>query len=231
MTASAYAETRAAARDAASGRCASALWITRALTPSPAAHVPPPPQHTCTWHVQLDDYASLGHATVYTYGSMVGGAPRHAGLCARLGWGMALVAPCGAIIASASGRTPSWIRSVPGADAWALLQAAAAFGDAPAYRVDCLAPVQTYDKGFKKATAASSPFADTWSQIQAAWDGNEAVDIAWMPSHTAAIDVGECVLSNGALLTAVDRESNAAADVLAQIQHLRAESPRPAGTA
>ncbi len=59
-------------------------------------------------------------------------------------------------------------------------------------------------------------FADTWAQIQAAWDGNEHVDIAWIPAHSCEADVGEAELSNGARLTHIDRDANAEADRLAK---------------
>ena len=136
----------------------------------------------------------------------------------------------GALLASASGSAPSWVRSVPGAEAWALLQAALAFGDAPAYRVDCLSVVQLYAKGFKKASAANSLFADTWAQIEA-WDSTESVDLAWMPSHTAFGDIGACTLINDMLLTAIDRDANAIADDLAKsaaLQHRVPEACRNA---
>jgi hypothetical protein len=82
--------------------------------------------------------------------------------------------------------------------------------------VDCMAVVQMYAKGLKKATSASSLFADTWSLIQAAWDGSDAVNLAWMPSHTASADIGVATLSNGEALTELDRDANAIADDLAK---------------
>ena len=42
------------------------------------------------------------------------------------------------------------------------------------------------------------------------------VDLAWMPAHTCAADVGELDLSNGRRLSSVDRDSNAEADRLAK---------------
>ena len=43
------------------------------------------------------------------------------------------------------------------------------------------------------------------------------VDVAWMPAHTSATDVGISVLSDGTTLTANDRRGNEEADRLAKI--------------
>ena len=181
-----------------------------------ASSVPPPPEQSLVWHLQLGDFAALASAVVYTDGSMIDGAPRFSGLCARLGWAFVLVDCHGALLAAASGQPPQWVRSVPGAESWALMQAATAFGDAPAYRVDCLALLQAYEQGFAKATASGSFFAEVWVQIRMAWDNNELVDLVWMPAHTSEADVGVLELSNRQLLSVVDRESNAEADRLAK---------------
>ena len=147
------------AADAADGPCATE-WITRAIAPSPAAALPPPPPESCTWHSEMLDYAELATATVYTDGSMIDGPPKHSALCGRLGWGIAVANAAGDIVATASGSPPPWIRTVPGAEMWALLQAAIVLGDAPTYKVDCMAVVQMYNKGLKQAASASSLFAD-----------------------------------------------------------------------
>jgi hypothetical protein len=207
---------RLVADSAAAGRSVDAAWTTRALTQNPACTVPTPPEATHVWHIELQDFAELATATLYSDGSMIDGPPKFAGLCARLGWAFALLRRDGAVIAAASGRPPPWVRSVPGAEAWALLQAAVAFGSAPRFRVDCLALVQTYERGWKHATGAGNMTADIWASLRTAWDAEEDVDILWMPAHTAERDVGVATLSDGSLLSAIDRAGNDEADRLAK---------------
>ena len=63
---------------------------TRALVPSPAALVPPPPaEATFEWVVQSTDGGVCG--TVYTEGSLIDGPPRFASLCGRRGWAFVAV--------------------------------------------------------------------------------------------------------------------------------------------
>jgi hypothetical protein len=201
---------------AAAGHSVDAAWVTRALVQSPACAVPLPPEASHEWHVELLDFAMLATATLYSDGSMIDGPPKYAGLCARLGWAFALMSRDGAIIAAASGRPPPWIRSVPGAEAWALLQAAVAFGSTPRFRVDCFALVQMYERGWKHATGAGNASADIWASLRTAWDAEDDVDLVWMPAHTAERDVGVATLSDGSLLSAFDRAGNAEADRLAK---------------
>ncbi len=70
------------------------------------------------------------------------------------------------------------VRTVPGAEMWALLQAAQAFWDLPAYRVDCLAVVPMYAYGLTQATAATSLFADPWCLFQPPSDSNDHVHLS-----------------------------------------------------
>ena len=58
--------------------------------------------------------------------------------------------------------------------------------------------------------------ASAWASIFAATDGAAPRDLAWLPAHTAAADVGRRRLGNGSLLTARDRLGNDLADRLAK---------------
>jgi hypothetical protein len=193
-------------------------WLTRALSPSLARSVPPPPARSSfVWVLHAPDEYDASHCTIYTDGSMIDGPPKYDGLCARLGWAFVLVSAAGVIVASANGVPPPFVRTVPAAEAWALAEASRSFGALPSYRVDCFGLVQAYRGGRKRATSAMRLDADSWSAIYSAWDESDAVDLAWMPAHTSEADVGVLALSNGDLLTTVDRMGNAEADRLAKL--------------
>ena len=104
-------EEARAAFAAEAGQRVDTHWVTRAILPSLVGAVPPPPQHSCCWHLELADMAALSSAVVYTDGSMIDAAPRLAGLCARLGWALAVVDQHGTLLAAASGR-PSQLGSL-----------------------------------------------------------------------------------------------------------------------
>ena len=112
---------------------------------------------------------------------------------------------------------PLWIRTIPGAEARALFMAARHALPGTAFRPDCLPNVTAYQRGRRWATAAARPLARVWNLIFTALDDADgAADVAWMPAHTSSADVGRARLSNGALLTQVDRMANAGADAHAR---------------
>jgi hypothetical protein len=210
-------ELRRAADSAVAGEVVNGAWLTRALSPSLASLVPPPPARSSfAWERAVPDDVDLAQCTVYTDGSMHDGPPKFDSLCARLGWSMVLVGDDGLIIASAHGVPPPFVRSVPAAEAWALAEAARTFGSSPRFRVDCLGVVQAYQSGRKRATSAARGDADIWAAIFTAWDDEVNVDVAWMPAHTSEADVGRLALSNGDSLTETDRIGNGEADRLAK---------------
>ena len=88
------------------------------------------------------------------------------------------------------------------------------------YRSDRLAVVVTCKVGRRTAVAASVELARLWSMLYTTFDDyarpDEEVDLAWMPSHTSAADVGRAVLSNGEVRSARDRAGNHRADQLAK---------------
>ena len=49
-----------------------------------------------------------------------------------------------------------------------------------------------------------------------ALDDTPTESLVWMPAHTSLADVGRAVLSNGSLLTVIDRTMNDRADCLAK---------------
>ncbi len=211
------------ARDAAAtagsnpptAHAASTKW-TRALAPAPqvlCGPLPSPPDDgTFVWCVR--PAGDMVRARFYTDGSMVDGptAP-----LARLGWAFAAYDDDGQLVASAFGATPSWIHSIGGAEAWAILMAARAAEPGSTFRTDSLGCKDTLAAGRRWATAPARPQARVWKMLFVRFDGPEDhLDLLWMPSHASKGDVGVAELSDGSKLTALDLDGNATADTLAK---------------
>ena len=99
---------------------------------------------------------------------------------------------------------------------WAVLQAVShAMGEA-VLRIDCKAAVDVLIAGKERAVHPGRLTARAWAAIFAATSGQPPADLAWMPAHTVAADVGCKRLGNGELLTERDRRGNDAADALAK---------------
>ena len=71
---------------------------------------------------------------MYTDGSRLDGPSK---LLARNGWAFVVLDEDDQIIASASGVPPDWVEDIPGAEAWALYQAASLARPGCTYFVDC----------------------------------------------------------------------------------------------
>ena len=93
--------------------------IERALFPDLASSVKPPcAEATFHWHLKPSGGTFSGK--VYSDGSRLDGPCSDT---ARLGWAFVVVNAENVVIANASGIPPDWIVDVPGAEAWAVLQA------------------------------------------------------------------------------------------------------------
>ena len=145
----------------------------------------------------------------------------------RLGWAFAAVNPDGFVIAAASGVPPWYITDVPGAEAWAILQAAAHALPGSSFRSDCKPCVDFISSGRAVACSARRPLARVFNRIfdLFEWRGFGHEDVAWMPAHTSARDVGVLRLSNGSLLSDIDRSANALADSQAKLAAARFAVP------
>ena len=87
------------------------------------------------------------------------------------------------------------------------------------FRTDCLSVLQVFLSGHSAASSGRCKLARIWHGIFAALDDQDTamVDLAWMPSHTIATDVGVKTLSNGVLLSSADRFGNGEANRLAKL--------------
>ena len=156
----------------------------RALFPSVAGLIPPPAvEATFHWVVRPpDDMCGTFLGTVYSDGSRLDGPMP---LLARNGWAFVVVDAVGTIIASANGLTPDWVDDIPGAEAWALFQAASRAWLGCRYRVDCEPCVKAFHNGREAATADFRPLARVHALMLAALDDTPRDAVVWMPSHTS----------------------------------------------
>ncbi len=180
----------------------------RALVPSVDHLVPlPAPEATFSWIVRPAGGTVRGR--FYTYGSRL---DRPTALLARNGWAFVAVDVQGQVLASAHGLPPPWIVDIPGAEAWALLQAAMVAELGSEYRLDCEPCVNAVKRGKAWATAAARPLARVFGLVFSAIDDTPPEAFARMPSHCGLDEVGKARLSDGTLLADIDRRSNALAD-------------------
>ena len=185
----------------------------RALFPSLDATVPPPAaEHSFVWVVYPEGGVVTGK--VCTDGSRLDGPSR---LLARNGWSFVALDTEGQVTAAAHGITPRWVDDIPGAEAWALMQAAGRAEPGTQYRVDCQPCVDAFHKGLTWATRDNRPLARVHRLMFAALADTEAAAVVWMPAHTKEEDVGRLHLGDGTLLSESDRKGNEEADRLAKL--------------
>ena len=80
------------------------------------------------------------------------------------------------------------------------------------FRTDCESVWLMFNRGPKFATSSKQFYARCWSHIFANLDDGDEVDFTWTPAHTRERDIAVKMLSNGELLTEVDRRSGSLAD-------------------
>ena len=135
----------------------------------------------------------------------------------KLGWAFAVIGKCNEVLAIASGTPPEWIVDIPGAEAWALFQAAMHSDPGSDFRSDCKPCVDSIGWGRRSACSAKRPLARVMNMIFNAMDDADEGAVVWMPAHTAAHDVGNKCLGNGQKLTLTDRRANNVADTHAKL--------------
>lgn len=129
-------------------------------------------------------------------GSQLDAVPKYAGCCSRQGWAFTEVRQ-GDVVAAAYGRPPAWISSIPGTETWAMLQATQHSLPGNQFRTDCDAVRIGCQRSQRAATASSQKLARVWAPIMACLEDTGAANVAWMPAHTAAHQVGQARLSGG----------------------------------
>ena len=170
-------------------------------------------QETFHWHISPASIRFTG--TVYTDGSSLGWGQARS---AKPGWAFVVFDNANRVVAAASGKPPSWIRSNVAIEAWALYMAIMHATPGCSYRIDNKTCVQTFHRGEDNIPTRDKSVAWLWKLIFGAINGEkEAMDVAWIPAHTKQAHIANVKLSNGEILTAANRRGNAMADALAKI--------------
>ncbi len=157
------------------------------------------------------------HGRVYSDASMIDGPSL---LLGRFGWAFVIVGTRNGqeeVLAAAYGIPPKWVRSLPAAEAWAILMASTVAAPTAPYTTDSLECVKSLARGAAWATAPRRPNARLWGLICAAFDddGGEG-RLTWMPSHRGSHDVGVRLRSDGLPITCSDVRFNGVAGTLAK---------------
>ena len=191
------------------------VFLTRGLVGHPRAWLPRPAEAgTFHWQVQPADGYVTGK--LYVDGSQRDAEARFYGCCARRGWAFTAVDQ-GKVVASAHGLPPAWIKSIPGTETWALLQAVQVSMPGNLFRTDCQAVLKSSRKSLRELTAASQQLARAWAPIALYLEDAAADAVVWMPAHTSAEQIGVARLNDGRRLSEEDRDQNAEADRLAKL--------------
>ncbi len=188
------------------------LAMERALFRPAEVAIPPPAEHE-SFHWILRPPDGLVEGTVYTDGSRREGRDRR---LARNGWSFVAVDDGGNITAIARGVPPPWITDIPGAEAWAVLQAAMRSMGTCKFLIDCKPCVTAIHRGKKWATAGNRQHARVHGLISSAVEDMPPGNFCWMPAHTRPEQVGVALKGDGTRLTADDRWGNGVADTHAK---------------
>jgi hypothetical protein len=182
------------------------------------ADIPSPPRDEEFWWIRppaAEDELSYG--TWYVDGSLLDGHANHLG---RLGVGLVVVGAKGRLLAVAGGVPPDWVRTIPAAEAWAILLALQLDVNPRAIWSDCLSCVKVVKAGAYSATSPQRQLARIFAALFTAADQLEQDELArllrWMPAHTTERTSRITQCSDGQLLTALSRRANALADLAAK---------------
>ena len=200
------------------------LLYTRALMASLVPSLPPvPPEPTFNWLVKpiRDDLPS---GIAYVDGSLLDGHHSLAGLTPCRGWAVGIFDRGGELLASANGRPPAWAQGIHAVELWGMLMALQMTESGCPVRTDCMAVLRGLQQGQSWANAPCRIFARAWNPIASIIEGGHE-RVAWMPAHCSAAQVGRKVLSNGQVMTEVDRDGNAYVDSRAKRAAMRDRVP------
>ena len=137
------------------------------------------------------------------------------------GFGIAIIAENGDLLAIARGAPPRWCTTAAAAEAWALLEVLRLSAFAPKVRTDCLALLTTARQGTAIATGPGRPLARIWRAIAEILDGDIIAlakndVLVWQPAHQTAHAIGERICFDGRRLSTIDWRANRLADALAK---------------
>ena len=198
--------------------------LTRAIAPSPASAIDPPPrQESFEWVVPPDPCAVQVNA--YVDGSRLDGEADLHGLCARHGWAFAAYDGDHKLVAAAHGRTPHWATGIHATELWGLLMAVQSCDPGAALKVDCAAVQLGTQRDLRWATAPCRALARAWGPLSAALQPDPD-RVIWMPAHCTDTGYVGKSLGNGQPLQAHDVAGNDYVDALAKQAARRDAVPR-----
>ena len=175
------------------------LLMTRGLlAPTDLAQYKAASEDSFAWSVEPKGGIRMAGWTVYLDGSFRDGPTEDLG---RTGWGLIAFDAEGKPQAAAFGVPPPWIRSIHGAELWALFAAIRCAVPGVKIRSDRKAVVDTYLAGRPIATRSGDEHARLWSMVFAVCEGGGPEEVVWMPAHTTAADIGRARLSDGSVLS------------------------------
>ena len=185
-----------------------------ALFPLPrlVVHNTPPSDGSFDW-VHNEGTGQFVKGRIYTDASRIDDDHPDA---LRLGWAFVVLDSLNHVTAVARGVPPHFVDDIPGAEAWALLQAATVALPGSTFYSDCKSCVDAVKAGRTAACGPHRPLARVYGMLFTQLDDVPVESVVWMPAHTAECKVGKTVLSNGALLTHPDRQANQRADTEAK---------------
>ena len=195
----------------------------RGLYPVHTTAIPPKSSEaTFVWILRPPNGILTG--TIYTDGSRLDGL---VAVLAVNGWAFVAVDDDGTVTAIARGIPPPWIDDIPGAEAWAVLQAALRRTPDMPIRIDCEPCVNAIHRGMQWATAGSRKHARVNALLLAALDDTPVELVVWMPAHTKDSDVGVKKFGDGTFLSGRDRATNGLADTHAKEAAGEVRVPKP----
>ena len=169
------------------------------------------------WTIRPDQ-SGLVSGVFYTDGSRI--ASSHPDTT-RLGWSFVVLDRHNHTIAAAHGSPPAFVTDIPGAEAWAILQAVSVAILGSSFRSDCKPCIDALHAGRRWACAADRPLARVFNLIFPLIDDVPLTAFVWMPAHTWPRDVGVRRIGNGQPLTFADRRGNDEADQSAKLAAAR----------
>ena len=182
------------------------------------------------WVRQPAEHLLDGSERWYIDGSAVNGKWRE---LSTTGFGVVVVARDGALLGFGLGEPPSWVRTAPAAEAWALYQVLSTLPAAPLITTDCMSLLNVALKGAEKATMAKAALARVWCGIAECLDGDTrsmvvSKRLRWTPAHLTQRSIGQTAGNTDRVITAADWRANRLADVLAKEAANRRALPKHA---
>ena len=114
---------------------------------------------------------------------------------------------------------PAYVHDIPGAEAWAILQASAFALPGCTFWSDCKPCVDALHAGRAWACSATRPLARAFVLLFEGFEqkGHCPHSVQWVPAHTTRGDVGSKLRGDGRPITAMDQLGNALADNQAKL--------------